>query len=104
MSARHTGLTNIVTEIKHSSWWAFSFSINLWSWLGNHPLLGPGSILSGEGNGTPLQYSCPENPMDGEAWWAAVYGAAQSQTWLKRLGSSSSILSSILGAIKKKIK
>ena len=34
----------------------------------------------GEGNGTPLQYSCLENPMDGEAWWAAVYGAAQSQT------------------------
>ena len=28
----------------------------------------------GEGNGTPLQYSCPENPMDGEAWWAAVHG------------------------------
>ena len=28
----------------------------------------------GEGNGTPLQYSCLENPMDGGAWWAAVYG------------------------------
>ena len=35
---------------------------------------------SGEGNGTPLQYSCLENPMDGGAWWAAVYGVAQSQT------------------------
>ena len=34
----------------------------------------------GEGNGTPLQYSCLENPMDGETWWAAVYGVAQSQT------------------------
>ena len=42
----------------------------------------------GEGNGTPLQYSCLENPMDGGAWWAAVYGVAQSRTRLKRLSSS----------------
>ena len=34
----------------------------------------------GEGNGTPLQYSCLENPRDGGAWWAAVYGVAQSRT------------------------
>ena len=34
----------------------------------------------GEGNGTPLQYSCLENPMDGGAWWAAVYGVAESDT------------------------
>ena len=44
----------------------------------------------GEGNGTPLQYSCLENPRDGGAWWAAVYGVAQSQTRLTRLSSSSS--------------
>ena len=43
----------------------------------------------GEGNGNPLQCSCLENPRDGEAWWAAVYGVAQSQTRLKRLSSSS---------------
>ena len=36
----------------------------------------------GEGNGTPLQYSCLENPMDGGAWWAAVHGVAQSRTLL----------------------
>ena len=36
----------------------------------------------GEGNGTPLQYSCLENPMDGGAWWAAVHGVAKGQTWL----------------------
>ena len=36
----------------------------------------------GEGNGTPLQYSCLENPMDGGAWWAAVHEVARSQTWL----------------------
>ena len=36
----------------------------------------------GEGNGTPLQYSCLENPMDGGAWWAAVLGDAKSQTQL----------------------
>ena len=34
----------------------------------------------GEGNGTPLQYCCLENPMDGGAWWAAVHGVAKSQT------------------------
>ena len=37
---------------------------------------------SGEGNGTPLQYSCLENPMDGGAWWAAVRGVAKSWIWL----------------------
>ena len=42
----------------------------------------------GEGNGNPLQCSCLENPRDGRAWWAAVYGVAQSQTQLKRLSSS----------------
>ena len=42
------------------------------------------------GNGNPLQYSCLENPRDRGAWWAAVYGVAQSRTRLKRLSSSSS--------------
>ena len=45
---------------------------------------------TGEGNGNPLQCSCPENPRDRGAWWAAVYGVAQSRTRLKRLSSSSS--------------
>ena len=35
-------------------------------------------VVFGEGNGTPLQYSCLENPMDGGAWWAAVHGVAKS--------------------------
>ena len=43
----------------------------------------------GEGNGNPLQCSCLENPRDGGAWWASIYGVTQSQTWLKRLSSSS---------------
>ena len=42
----------------------------------------------GEGNGNPLQCSCLENPRDGGAWWAAVYGVAQSQTRLKQLSSN----------------
>ena len=46
----------------------------------------------GEANGNPLQCSCLENPRDGRAWWAAVYGVAQSWTRLKRLSSSSSNL------------
>ena len=37
----------------------------------------------GEGNGNPLQCSCLEDPRDGEAWWAAIYGVAQSRTRLK---------------------
>ena len=44
----------------------------------------------GEGNGDPLQCSCLENPRDRGAWWAVVYGVAQSRTRLKRLSSSSS--------------
>ena len=43
----------------------------------------------GEGNGTPLQYSCLENPIDGGAWWAAVCGVTQSWTRLKQHSSSS---------------
>ena len=37
-------------------------------------------MCSGEGNGTPLQYSCLENPMEGEAWKAAVHGVSEGQT------------------------
>ena len=43
-----------------------------------HPL----GLSVGEGDDTPLQYSCLENPMDGGAWWAAVHGVAKSRTWL----------------------
>ena len=43
---------------------------------------GPPALRSGEGNGTPLQYSCLENPMDGGAWWATVHGVAKSRTRL----------------------
>jgi len=39
----------------------------------------------GEGSGTPLQYSCLENPMDGGAWWAAVHGVAKSRTRLSNI-------------------
>ena len=47
----------------------------------------PGSIpelgrSSGEGNGKPLQYSCLENPIDREVWWATVHGVAESRTQL----------------------
>ena len=55
----------------------------------SHPYVTTGKTLAltrwtfGDGNGNPLQYSCLENPMDGGAWWAAVYGVAQSRTQLK---------------------
>ena len=47
--------------------------------------------LCRERSGNPLQYSCLENPRDGRAWWAAVYGVAQCQTRLKQLSSSNPI-------------
>ena len=55
----------------------------------------------GEGNGNSLQCSCLENPRDGGAWWAAVYGVAQSQTRLKQLSSSSSSSSDICTRFRK---
>ena len=60
-------------ESDATEWLHFHFSL---SWIG-------------EGNGIPLQCSCLENPRDGRAWWAAIYGVAQSQTRLKWLSSSS---------------
>ena len=51
---------------------------------------------TGEGNGNPLQCSCLESPSDGGAWWAAIYGVAQSWTQLKRLSSSSSNLNNTI--------
>ena len=62
---------------KFSKWLHFHFSLS----------------CIGEGNGNPLQCSCLENPRDGGAWWAAVYGVAQSRTGLKRLSSSSTSMS-----------
>jgi len=53
--------------------------------------------MSGEGHGNPLQCSCLENPRDRGAWWAAVYGVAQSQTQLKQLSSSSSSNANVSG-------
>ena len=49
--------------------------------LDNRKLVSP-HVYFGEGNGTPLQYSCLENPMGGGAWWAAVHGVAKSRTRL----------------------
>ena len=69
------------------AWWAAVHRVaQSWTrlkWLSMHACIG-------EGNGSPLLYSCLENPRDRGAWWAAVYGVAQSQKWLKQLGSSSS--------------
>ena len=55
----------------------------------------PGSSLHGILNGNPPQCSCLENPRDEGAWWAAIYGVAQSRTRLKRLSSSSSCLKAL---------
>ena len=57
----------------------------------------------GEGNGNPLQCSCLENPRDGGAWWAAIYGVTQSRTQLKRLSSSSSMGSFLVAGLVKNL-
>ena len=61
-------------ELNRAQWLHFHFSLS----------------YIGEGNGNPLQCSCLENPREGGAWWAAIYGVAESQTRLKQLSSSSS--------------
>ena len=72
-------------SLKGCSLWG-CWGLNTTEWLHFHVSLS----CIGEGNGSPLQYSCLENPRDGGAWWAAVYGVAQSRTRLKRLSSSGS--------------
>ena len=54
------------------------FNIYIYIWLNKRSHIG-------EGNGSPLQYSCLENPMDGGAWWAAIHGVTQSRTRLSNL-------------------
>ena len=68
------GLQSTNGVAKSQTWLHFHFSLS----------------CIGEGNGNPLQCSCLENPRDGGAWWAVVYGIAQSRTQLKRFSSSSS--------------
>ena len=69
-------------ESRHSILWLLT-----WIFFSNSACLHLNCVLHiphilGEGNGTPLQYSCLENPMDSGAWWAAVHGVAKSQTQL----------------------
>ena len=58
-----------------------SMEPSLWSMVPT-TVSGETSFCVREGNGTPLQYSCLENPMDGGAWWAAIHGVAKSWTQL----------------------
>ena len=70
-------------------WFSYEFNNTRYK-IGVNSLIYTFQEIFGEGNGNPLQCSCLENPRDGGAWWAAVYGVAQSRTRLKRLSSSSS--------------
>ena len=67
-----------MTQRNYLIW--YSLNCIIWKSLINYLGFPSGSI--GEGNGTPLQYSCLENPMDGGAWNAAVHGVAEGQTRL----------------------
>ena len=70
--------------LEHSVWsvfWILAILLGVW-WYLTIVSICIALMMCGEGNGTPLQYSCLENPMDGGAWWAAVHGVAKSQTRL----------------------
>ena len=70
------------------SWWTLHCWEYTWRIISSYHLHFSVSCI-GEGNGNPLQCSCLEDLRDGGAWWAAIYGVPQSQTWLKWLSSSS---------------
>ena len=67
--------------------WATSLSLSLFTFTFHFHF---SLSYIGERNGNPLPCSCLEDPKDGGAWWAAIYGVAQSRAWLKWLSSSSS--------------
>ena len=73
---------NILWLYKHSTKLCSKVGGFMNSATGNEVGLAQLQLVFGEGNGTPLQYSCLENPMDGGAWWATVHGVAKSQTRL----------------------
>ena len=65
------GVAQSRTQLKRLSSSSVYLNINLFLYTNRY--------ISGEGNGTPLQYSCLENPMNGGAWWAAVHGVTKSR-------------------------
>ena len=65
----------------HGTWNSLTFGYSI-AFQGVGKLCWKIEKYPGEGNVTPLQYSCLENPMDGGAWWAAVYGVTEGLTWL----------------------
>ena len=74
--------------IYNSFWTYILVETGTVEWLVKHGFWPQIGERNGEGNGSPLQCSCLENPRDGGAWWAAAYGVTQSWTRLKRLSSS----------------
>ena len=80
MILKYLCFQNLYTFIRNQTFLSYFLIQELW--LSFLKSLLVSSIYFGEGNGTPIQYSCLENPMDGGAWWAAVHGVARSQTRL----------------------
>ena len=72
----------LVSAIQHESAIVYICRLPLDRHSPPSPISTPLGCHSGEGNGTPLQYSCLVNPMDGGAWWAAVHGVAKNRTRL----------------------
>ena len=82
---KHWVITNVSSKLRMRGW---KMSAHVLLWKHKVMQLSEGKFwqylvnLSREGNGTPLQYFCLENPMDGGAWWAAVREVSRSRTWL----------------------
>ena len=97
LKAAHTGLWDLLifhlSSQLHVQWDSTGNLILATVVVFNTMKIGNNYKSNGEGNGTPLQYSCLENPRDSGAWWAAVYGVAQSRTRLTRLSGTNQSLS-----------
>ena len=83
----HSSILASRIPMDRGSWWAavHGVSKSLTRQVTEHArrkIIEPIYAVFGEGDGTPLQYSCLENPMDGGAWWAAVHGVVKSRTRL----------------------
>ena len=97
LRVRADGLSSPWPSIPSMHWSTYNKPLLLYFKLSACFYKGPVSTFIGEESGTPLQYSCLENPRDGGAWWAAFYGVAQSQTRLKRVSRNLAAASAFMG-------
>ena len=72
----------VYSKVSQLYTYIYPLFFRFYSHIGHYRELSSLCYVVGEGNGTPLRYSCLENPMDGGAWWVAVHGVAEGRTRL----------------------